>query len=388
MKKNALTVSYDKKSAKEKAPVSRLHIILMDGTWNDETGVNLDGIVTNVVHMHRLLVSDGEQQLVRYHRGVGNDNDNSALGHLFGGATGSGIRKIVDTAYARFVADWEHGDRVCIFGFSRGSAAARMLASKINAEGVPDAITVTFAPVANQETNVIEQHLTAFEIGAGQKKAVDIEFLGVWDTVSSLGFSNVVFRLLGIKKRDLFTDNHIADNIKRAVHLLAIDESRKTFTPSLMNRQLNEEVIEEVWFPGVHSDLAGGYKENEIGKVTLHFMLKRFREHLYKQEETELQTQAEYLKVVTTPYEEEPVREAGFHFQGLSFGEGLRTIGVQVEGEIDANIRPKIHRLYYDLCHSPETYSVVENKAGKKLVKFQYMPFNVKLLRREFDIVS
>ena len=57
-------------------PIERKHIILLDGTWNDETGIGADGLVTNIVHMNRILLNDNKKQIVRYHRGVGNDNDN------------------------------------------------------------------------------------------------------------------------------------------------------------------------------------------------------------------------------------------------------------------------------------------------------------------------
>src|SRR5688572_8370 len=138
-------------------PRERKHIILLDGTWNDETGLNADGLVTNIVQMNRILKDDGESQIVRYHRGVGNDNDNRWIDQSWKGVTGKTVGKIVEQAYARFVQDWQKGDRIYIFGFSRGAAAARMLASKINDEGVPDKIRITLRPKANSETNVVEQ---------------------------------------------------------------------------------------------------------------------------------------------------------------------------------------------------------------------------------------
>ena len=125
----AIKTTYPKD--KTAAHNERKHIILLDGTWNDETGVNLDGLVTNIVNIQRILVNDEKHQIVRYHRGVGNDNDNGWLANKLKGATGRGVDKIVAHAYARFVQDWQKGDQIFIFGFSRGSAAARLLASKI-----------------------------------------------------------------------------------------------------------------------------------------------------------------------------------------------------------------------------------------------------------------
>ncbi|MBL4708216.1 MAG: DUF2235 domain-containing protein [Flavobacteriales bacterium] len=115
----------------------RKHIILLDGTWNDETGQGADNLVTNIVQMSRVFKNDESKQIVRYHRGVGNDNDNNSIKSKWKGATGKAIAAIIEKAYARFVQDWQKGDRIYIFGFSRGAAAARILASKIANEGIP-----------------------------------------------------------------------------------------------------------------------------------------------------------------------------------------------------------------------------------------------------------
>ena len=74
MKNLKITTTYDKDF--NAPPKERKHIILLDGTWNDETGLNSDGLVTNIVNLNRILLDDNETQIVRYHRGVGNDNDN------------------------------------------------------------------------------------------------------------------------------------------------------------------------------------------------------------------------------------------------------------------------------------------------------------------------
>ncbi|MPQ46962.1 hypothetical protein GCQ56_08025 [Marinifilum sp. N1E240] len=361
----------------------RKHIILLDGTWNDETGSDLDGLVTNIVKLRKILVNSEENQIVRYHRGVGNDNDNGWLGNLWKGSSGNGVQKIVEHAYIRFVKDWQKGDEIFIFGFSRGAAAARLLASKISKKGVPKSVSITLFARENKQTKVAEQHIANYSIENGDKsEAVKIEFLGVWDTVSAFGLYNNFKRFIGISKKDLFTDNHIAPNIKKAVHLVGIDETRNPFTPSLMNHK--EGVTHEVWFPGVHSDIGGSYREDEIAKVSLNYMIQMMKNHIQKEGLKALDVNTDHLKKFTL----ETSSKAHFHFHGLSWGENLRLIRVQENGETSHTLKPKIHQLYYDLCESNETFAAVKKRKSKKCVPFQYMPFNVKALRGEFEIVK
>lgn len=368
-------------------PVERKHVILLDGTWNDETGEKGDGLVTNIVHLFRIFKNDGNKQVVRYHRGVGNDNDNGWIGNKWKGADGKGVGSIVERAYARLVQDWQNGDRIYIFGFSRGAAAARLLASKINNEGIPSSVEISLAPKENKETKVIEQHVAGIVFGTGDTKKVDIEFLGVWDTVSALGLFNNILSTFGLRKKDLFTDQHIAANIQRAVHLVGIDETRKAFKPSLMNHK--KDITHEVWFPGVHSDLGGSYLEGEIAQVTLHYMIDQLSQWNEKQGlEDFLIDQEAYTK-----YARSDVERTHFHFHGKGFGKDLREVKVQVDGKKSQDLKPQIHQLYHDICSKRNSYSVVKvkrkfNPNKKQITNFQYMPFNVKVLEGEYDVVS
>lgn len=366
--------------------VERKHIVLLDGTWNDETGENADGLVTNIVRLNQIFKNDEAHQIVRYHRGVGNDNDNGWVGKKWKGATGKAIGAIVEKAYARLVQDWQHGDRIYIFGFSRGSAAARLLASKIAKEGIPTSIEITLEPKENKESKVVEQRITDIQIDASKSLPVDIEFLGVWDTVSALGLLNNIWRLVGIKEDDLFTNDSIAKNIQRAVHLVAIDETRNPFIPSLMNHK--EGVTHEVWFPGVHTDVGGGYAEAEIAQVSLYYMLKKLKEWNKNRNLLDFIIDEDYYN----EYAKESINRACFHFHGDAFGEDLRHIGVQRNGKFNANLKPKIHRLYYDIASLKNTFSVVEvmnkKEIEKKFINFQYMPFNIKVLDGKYEIVE
>lgn len=385
MAKTTFVQHYDKDH--DATPIARKHIILLDGTWNDETGEKGDGLVTNIVHLFRIFKNDLNKQVVRYHRGVGNDNDNGWIGNKWKGADGKGVGSIVERAYARLVQDWQNGDRIYIFGFSRGAAAARILATKIKNDGIPSSIEITLEPKENKETKVIEQRIAGVVFGAGKPKAVDIEFLGVWDTVSALGLFNNILSTFGLRKKDLFTDQHIAPNIRRAVHLVGIDETRKAFKPSLMNHKAG--ITHEVWFPGVHSDLGGSYREGEIAQMTLHYMVDQLS--LWNKEqglEDFLIDQEAYAK-----YARSDVERAHFHFHGKGFGKDLREVIVQVDGIKSGSLKPQIHQLYHDICSKRNSYSVVELKKRfgpnkVQITNFQYMPFNVKVLDGQYEIVS
>jgi len=167
-------------------PSHRKIVILMDGTWNDENGQNNDGLVTNIVHLSRILNNDPEKQVVQYHRGVGNDDDNNWFEKVWGGASGKGVQQIINNAYINIVSVWKPGDELYIFGFSRGAAAARMLCSKIYREGIPQEVNVEYD---DDEQNVDKY------TPSGKIKHIDVSFLGVWDTVSAFGIIGNLGRL-------------------------------------------------------------------------------------------------------------------------------------------------------------------------------------------------
>ena len=113
-------------------------VVLIDGTWGKE-GTGFD---TNVAKLDcgkkvatqafiKARATDGTVQNVHYHDGVGADGD--LVTKVLGGAVGLGLKKIIQDAYGFVVADYESGDEIYIFGFSRGAYAARALAGLIGA---------------------------------------------------------------------------------------------------------------------------------------------------------------------------------------------------------------------------------------------------------------
>jgi uncharacterized protein (DUF2235 family) len=216
----------------------RNFIICIDGTTNDPTDVN----ITNVLKFHRAVEQAGNQ-ISHYYAGVGNEEDYDKLGQKLGYALGWGARGIRKKAYTDLVAGYQPGDKIFILGFSRGAAIARMLAVYIDQKGIK-----------------------------GVK--VDIEMLGVWDTVASFG---IPLNILGIpfQEINLFRDFTIANSVKKAYHLVAVDETRGPFKATLMN---DLDKVEEIWFPGLHSDIGGGFAEMGLSDICLSFMINRAKE--------------------------------------------------------------------------------------------------------------
>lgn len=96
----------------------------------------------------------------------------------------------------------------------------------------------------------------------------------MFDTVASIGLPNLSDDDLpdyDVKFQGRFT---ISPAINEALHLVSIDENRKAFKPTLMNQDSR---VTEVWFPGVHSDIGGGYLRDFLSDVTLEFMLNHIK---------------------------------------------------------------------------------------------------------------
>ena len=167
-------------------PKERNVFIFMDGTWNDENGKQGSGLVTNVVKLFRSMEEDSDAQISRYFRGIGNDDDYGFFGKYICGGTGRDEKRIRDEAYATIAREFHPGDKIHIFGFSRGAASARMLANQVYKEGIPENIKVIWETAANRTTRNIEDRFVRY-ISSGKKHNIDVEFLGVWDTVGAFG---------------------------------------------------------------------------------------------------------------------------------------------------------------------------------------------------------
>jgi len=258
-------------------------VICLDGTSNTPDQLERGFAAhTNVYKLFKMLKGDrGEglgttgifdaslckryqdKQISFYYAGVGNKYDSDPLLQIIGMATGLGASQIIERAYLDLIRVYQPGDRVYITGFSRGAAIARLLARTIDARGAPRALwTLKFAG----------KHRTLWS--SADKSPVTIDVLGCWDTVGSFGVAKTIAGI-NFQQLNLFRDLTVPDNVDRAYHMVALDEQRVEFEPTLMDPDpIRPERIVEVWFAGDHANIGGGWATDKLSDVTLDFLLR------------------------------------------------------------------------------------------------------------------
>lgn len=243
-------------------------VICCDGTWNSADQHNEGELCpTNVLRFAcRVAKRDvnGVPQIVFYDQGVGTGN---SLDKLSGGAFGHGLEDNIHDAYRFLLANYEPGDRIFVVGFSRGAYTARSLLGMVRKCGIlhqqhvrryPDAIHLYQNGPGPDEPDCVDFRSRHCIHGHGDGN-VEVDFLGVWDTVGSLGIPLRGLRSL-TRSRYQFHDTELSGMVKRACHALAIDEYRPPFEPTLWDAIRKEgQTVEQVWFCGAHSDVGGGY---------------------------------------------------------------------------------------------------------------------------------
>jgi uncharacterized protein (DUF2235 family) len=258
-------------------------VICADGTWNEseqdskETGRPQP---TNVLKVARAILArttDGMDQIVYYHKGVG------TLGGLdkwTGGAFGRGMEINVRELYRFLVYNYEIGDEIYLFGFSRGAFTVRTLAGFMSQIGLlqkdDEYYTRTMYSLYESSTQVgsVEWN-KAFQHVQDHRQCPPIKFIGVWDTVGALGAPGPLGQLLN-RNKFKYHDISLHDGIQNAYHALAIDEKRKAFAPSLWARPSAwKGLLEQVWFPGVHSNVGGSYHPDGLANEALHWMVEK-----------------------------------------------------------------------------------------------------------------
>lgn len=286
---------------------NRRLIVFFDGTWQEPANTPQP---TNVVKLLRAIpANDGDtSQIVFYDRGVGTGG---YLNKFIGGAFGDGLQENVIDGY-RFLANNYRpkdnnypGDEIYIFGFSRGAFTARSLAGLIGLCGLLKPSYLGH-PLQKDVAGIVGSGLTSEEknaqivaLGLDTHKDVPIECVSVWDTVGSLGIPGDIGRRW-IPKKYHFHDVQLGTNIRVALHAVAIDEKRSAFSPTLWVRKIDtkqppEQIVEQVWFPGVHSNIGGSYDDCGLSDITLDWMAKRIRKH------TKLKIDQNYLKANIAP---------------------------------------------------------------------------------------
>lgn len=265
--------------------------VFLDGTWN-----SVDSN-TNVWRMRALCASkgrDGKPQLVYYSVGV-----NGFLGGVFG----QGLDENIRLAYEWLIENYNDGDEIFIFGFSRGAYTARALAGLIALNGVlkagaPVGISELFERYRKADQDSIWTLNDRNAAGESSKfteqekwllkyaRLTKIKVVGVWDTVGSVGLA--AGDLPGISRSSFdYLQTGLRLPIENGYHALAIDEHRNDFAPTLWDVRHPKDPsatvapprpissVEQRWFVGAHANVGGGYETDLLAQTPLRWMMKK-----------------------------------------------------------------------------------------------------------------
>ncbi len=330
-------------------------ILCFDGTCNDPEDavqsskyLGLGGIkdnsITNVLKLHLLFGGDlvrpinPSEQMSFYYSGVGTYGGwfNKQKNKIFS-PENEDVGKIIKKAARDLYNCYESADdEIYIFGFSRGAAIARRFSSL----------------------------LKDMFVSMGKGFEPKIKFLGVFDTVAAINKPNL-FNSNKKPASDVIFENHtIAPIIEEALHLVALDERRIAFQPTLMNK---EKKVREIWFPGAHADIGGGYHYDGLSDGALQFMLDWLESKQFGLSILE-PTEINYAKLSSDPevvidiqdvliqpnhLGKNHQQEATTHIKEAFLGH--RSLRVNIKDKI-SNEPPELHRSVIAKIHDDDNY--------------------------------
>jgi uncharacterized protein (DUF2235 family) len=246
-------------------------VVFSDGT-GQEGG---KGSSTNVYRLFNMIEDRTPHQVAFYDRGLG-----TGWRRISGLAFGLGISRNIKECYQFVFENYQAGDEIFLFGFSRGAYTVRSLSGFLNLFGV----------LPKSRVELIDEAYRIYKIEDDDKRRKEaddflsrhhtmrcpVRFIGVWDTVKALGMPVRFLDALNPMKHK-FHNHRLCDNVKFGCHALSIDDERRTFHPTLWDEHnVNEnQEIEQVWFAGVHTDVGGGYPEQGLAEIALDWMVKK-----------------------------------------------------------------------------------------------------------------
>lgn len=279
-----------------------------DGTWNEIDGAN----PTNVARIAQSISRfdrDGVPQLIYYDEGVGT----TATERWSGGILGHGLREKIIRAYHELVLNYEPGDDIYVFGFSRGAFSARSFVGLLRNCGIMSrrslhhiraavdrymSRTERDHPNSEDAREFRRQHCPNLCLPGDRewRIAVDpdfepdqtadlrVRYLGVWDTVGALGIPKHLKFLAWLNGHHKFHDTNLSSFVLRARHAIAADEQRRSFEPGIWTNldDLNEphgkdQPYEQLIFPGVHSAVGGGGPIRGLSDAALEWIFEGSR---------------------------------------------------------------------------------------------------------------
>jgi len=314
-------------------------VLLSDGTCNSSVKAQKTNIWRIYNAIPPLPGKNGENtQLAFYDDGVGTSGFRPLM--LLGAVFGWGLSRNVYQLYEDLCRHYRPGDKIYIFGFSRGAYTARILIDVIQKVGIVDASkTIPAWPYRVLDNSVKAEKRIALQKEGGLRKAVKtafksyrrekwrskwipffyssifrqfrehilrinvprmhefkanfchpvsevnppIEFAGCFDTVDALGLPidelAIIWDELVFPYK--FNDEKLSPIVKKAAHAIAIDDERHTFHPVLWDHSAaGSERITQVWFTGMHANVGGGYPEDQLSHVPLCWMMDQIDQRL------------------------------------------------------------------------------------------------------------
>jgi Uncharacterized alpha/beta hydrolase domain (DUF2235) len=257
-------------------------VLCFDGTWEARPSHRLrrrGQYATNVERTHIAVEKQdgkGNSQITSYYRGIG-----SAAVRYWPGLTGQGISSTICDAYAFIADNFDLGcDELYLFGFSRGAYTARSLCGFMQWVGIlkkaklallADAYKQYRLPLKKRDEQFQGDQLQSLK--EREPTSFPVRFLGVWDTVGSVGLP---VPGLGWFINHWWTDFHdvsLTENVQHAFQALAIHERRVPFKPEIWKSRHPGQTVEQAWFAGTHSDVGGGNADRGLSDIALLWMI-------------------------------------------------------------------------------------------------------------------
>ena len=267
--------------------MSKRIVVCCDGTWaTPDQSEDGQPCPTNVTKLALAVAATGPngngveiEQRVFYHRGVGTGRQD----RLGGGAFGAGLSHDVTAAYRFIMGNFQPGDELFLFGFSRGAYTARSTAGLIRNAGIlrrrfRNRLNEAYALYMDRSATAHPRSVEAVLFRRSFSHETRIQFIGVWDTVGALGIPVTGVPMIDrFNRRYAFHDVDLSTTVDNAFQALAIDEKRKAFAPTLWHQQeeSGNQRLEQMWFTGTHGDVGGGNRSPALSDIPLEWIVGR-----------------------------------------------------------------------------------------------------------------
>jgi hypothetical protein len=272
-------------------------VLCSDGTGNSDIkdrGTNVFKLYEAIDIQNRKYNAAATPQIAFYDDGVGTQKFLPIK--LLGGAFGWGFTQNIKDLYKNLVVSFEEGDKIFLFGFSRGAYTVRALSGLIHHCGVlqsdrlptPMALRTAIDECWDYFRNISFRSQLA-QAPRYAALHTPIHFIGVWDTVGAVGLPDELKKPLFALYPMEFRNGKPTPNIIHARHALSIDDERRSFTPVLWDERDyitdrcfdvgQEPTLRQVWFPGVHCNVGGGYPKQGISLIALDWMMHEAKQY-------------------------------------------------------------------------------------------------------------